>query len=66
MGWQSGSRERTRIDLLAMARQVRGAMISDDNDPGACNCLVRSAEVEIALVRQAKLEATVRYLRPDR
>lgn len=40
--------------LLALLDDL---LSSTEEDPGACNCLLRAAEVDVVLRRQAKLEA---------
>lgn len=42
--------------LLELIDEV---MLGLDDDPTGCNCLVRAVEIEIALRRQARLEATL-------
>lgn len=60
-----GSLDRVVLDgqrrLMTLLEDVIAGM---GDGPGECNCLVRAAEIEIALRRQARLEATVFDRRP--
>lgn len=43
---------------------VDDVLLGADEDPQACNCLVRAVEIEVALRRQIRLEAHVLDLGP--
>lgn len=47
-----------------LLEQLDDAMLDMERDDTGCNCLVRSVQIEVALRRQAMLEATVAGHRP--